>query len=300
MKNEENFKKLVVVTGMSGAGKSVAIQCLEDLGYFCVDNLPPILLPKFVELMQDNNQSLSRVAIGVDLRGKDFFDNLREELQNITNLTDILVQVLFIEANDNVLVSRYKATRRTHPIASGGTPLEAINEERRLLADLRGVATHIVDSSDFKPKELRSKVIELFGSGKDNIFSINVMSFGFKHGVPIDADIVFDVRFLPNPYYIEELRPLTGMDSRVYDYVMKWKETEIFYTKLMDLLKFVIPGYMREGKSQVVIAIGCTGGQHRSVALAERIGNELIDFFDFELNTRHRDALIEGIIDEKA
>ncbi|WP_414043727.1 RNase adapter RapZ [Macrococcus sp. EM39E] len=300
MNNEESFKKLVIVTGMSGAGKSVAIQCLEDLGYFCVDNLPPILLPKFIELMQDNNQSLSRVALGVDLRGKDFFDNLREEIQNITTLTDILVQVLFIEASDSVLVSRYKATRRTHPIASGGTPLEAINEERRLLADLRGVATHIIDSTEFKPKALRSKVIELFGSGKENIFSINVMSFGFKHGIPIDADIVFDVRFLPNPYYIEELRPLTGMDPRVYDYVMKWKETDIFYTKLMDLLKFVIPGYMREGKSQVVIAIGCTGGQHRSVALAERISTELIDFFDFELNTRHRDALIEGVIDEKA
>ncbi|WP_414051080.1 RNase adapter RapZ [Macrococcus animalis] len=300
MNNEEGFKKLVIVTGMSGAGKSVAIQCLEDLGYFCVDNLPPILLPKFIELMQDNNQSLSRVALGVDLRGKDFFDNLREEIQNITTLTDILVQVLFIEASDSVLVSRYKATRRTHPIASGGTPLEAINEERRLLADLRGVATHIIDSTEFKPKALRSKVIELFGSGKENIFSINVMSFGFKHGIPIDADIVFDVRFLPNPYYIEELRPLTGMDPRVYDYVMKWKETDIFYTKLMDLLKFVIPGYMREGKSQVVIAIGCTGGQHRSVALAERISTELIDFFDFELNTRHRDALIEGVIDEKA
>ncbi|MCE4955832.1 RNase adapter RapZ [Macrococcoides caseolyticum] len=300
MNSEESFKKLVIVTGMSGAGKSVAIQCLEDLGYFCVDNLPPILLQKFVELMQDNNQSLSRVAIGVDLRSKDFFDNLRDELQNITNLTDILVQVLFIEAQDNVLVSRYKATRRTHPIAAGGTPLEAINEERKLLADLRGVATHIIDSTEFKPKELRYKVIELFGSGKDNIFSINVMSFGFKHGIPIDADIVFDVRFLPNPYYIESLRPLTGMDGRVYDYVMKWKETEIFYTKLIDLLKFVIPGYMREGKSQVVIAIGCTGGQHRSVALAERISTELKDFFDFDLNTRHRDALIEGIIDEKA
>ncbi|UTH00709.1 RNase adapter RapZ [Macrococcoides canis] len=300
MSNEDTYKRLVVVTGMSGAGKSVAIQCLEDLGYFCVDNLPPILLPKFIELMHNNTESLSRVAIGIDLRGKDFFNSLQDEIQNIINLNDVLVQVLFVEASDQILVSRYKETRRTHPLQDNISLIDAIQEERKLLADLRGVATHIIDSSEFKPRALRSKVIEIFGSGKDNIFTINVMSFGFKHGLPIDADIVFDVRFLPNPYYIEEMRTLTGLDPLVYDYVMKWKETEMFYQKLIDLLKFVIPGYMREGKSQVVIAIGCTGGQHRSVALSERISNELKDFFDFELHTRHRDALIEGTINEKA
>lgn len=300
MSNEDTYKRLVVVTGMSGAGKSVAIQCLEDLGYFCVDNLPPILLPKFIELMNNNTESLSRVAIGIDLRGKDFFNSLQEEIQNIINLNEVLVQVLFVEASDHILVSRYKETRRTHPLQDNISLIDAIQEERMLLADLRGVATHIIDTSEYKPKALRSKVIEIFGSGKDNIFTINVMSFGFKHGLPIDADIVFDVRFLPNPYYIEEMRKLTGLDPLVYDYVMKWKETETFYQKLIDLLKFVIPGYMREGKSQVVIAIGCTGGQHRSVALSERISNELKDFFDFELHTRHRDALIEGTINEKA
>ncbi|MBQ5153158.1 RNase adapter RapZ [Macrococcoides caseolyticum] len=300
MSNEDTYKRLVVVTGMSGAGKSVAIQCLEDLGYFCVDNLPPILLPKFIELMNNNTESLSRVAIGIDLRGKDFFNSLQEEIQNIINLNEVLVQVLFVEASDHILVSRYKETRRTHPLQDNISLIDAIQEERMLLADLRGVATHIIDTSEYKPKALRSKVIEIFGSGKDNIFTINVMSFGFKHGLPIDADIVFDVRFLPNPYYIEEMRKLTGLDPLVYDYVMKWKETEMFYQKLIDLLKFVIPGYMREGKSQVVIAIGCTGGQHRSVALSERISNELKDFFDFELHTRHRDALIEGTINEKA
>ncbi|MGZ9848504.1 RNase adapter RapZ [Macrococcus psychrotolerans] len=300
MSNEDTYKRLVVVTGMSGAGKSVAIQCLEDLGYFCVDNLPPILLPKFIELMNNNTESLSRVAIGIDLRGKDFFNSLQEEIQNIINLNEVLVQVLFVEASDQILVSRYKETRRTHPLQDNISLIDAIQEERMLLADLRGVATHIIDTSEYKPKALRSKLIEIFGSGKDNIFTINVMSFGFKHGLPIDADIVFDVRFLPNPYYIEEMRKLTGLDPLVYDYVMKWKETEMFYQKLIDLLKFVIPGYMREGKSQVVIAIGCTGGQHRSVALSERISNELKDFFDFELHTRHRDALIEGTINEKA
>ena len=300
MSNEDTYKRLVVVTGMSGAGKSVAIQCLEDLGYFCVDNLPPILLPKFIELMNNNTESLSRVAIGIDLRGKDFFNSLQEEIQNIINLNEVLVQVLFVEASDHILVSRYKETRRTHPLQDNISLIDAIQEERKLLADLIGVATHIIDSSESKPKALRAKVIEIFGSGKDNIFTINVMSFGFKHGLPIDADIVFDVRFLPNPYYIEEMRKLTGLDPLVYDYVMKWKETEMFYQKLIDLLKFVIPGYMREGKSQVVIAIGCTGGQHRSVALSERISNELKDFFDFELHTRHRDALIEGTINEKA
>lgn len=250
--------------------------------------------------MNNNTESLSRVAIGIDLRGKDFFNSLQEEIQNIINLNEVLVQVLFVEASDHILVSRYKETRRTHPLQDNISLIDAIQEERKLLADLRGVATHIIDSSESKPKALRAKVIEIFGSGKDNIFTINVMSFGFKHGLPIDADIVFDVRFLPNPYYIEEMRKLTGLDPLVYDYVMKWKETEMFYQKLIDLLKFVIPGYMREGKSQVVIAIGCTGGQHRSVALSERISNELKDFFDFELHTRHRDAFIEGTINEKA
>lgn len=296
--NEEGMKQLVIVTGMSGAGKSVAIQCLEDLGYFCMDNLPPILLPKFVELMHDDNPSLSRVAIGIDLRGKDFFNNLRDELQRLTNLNNIAVQVLFIDAQDKVLVTRYKETRRTHPLSEGGVLLESIHLERQLLADLRGMATYRLDTTDMKPKELRNQIIELFGQGKDNIFRVNVMSFGFKHGLPIDADLVFDVRFLPNPYYVEELRPLTGLDITVYDYVMKWKDTTIFYNKLMDLLKFMLPGYIREGKSQLVIAIGCTGGQHRSVALAERISHDLKDFFDFEVNTHHRDALIEGKVNE--
>ncbi|TDM03692.1 RNase adapter RapZ [Macrococcus carouselicus] len=300
MNTDEGIKKLIVVTGMSGAGKSVAIQSLEDLGYFCIDNLPPILLPKIVELMQENNDSLSKVAIGIDLRGKSFFDNLSYELQQVTNLTDIIVQILYLDAKDRVLVTRYKETRRTHPLSEGGSPLTAIQQERQLLADLRGMATHMIDTTEMKPKALRSHIIELFNNGKDHIFKINVMSFGFKHGIPIDADLVFDVRFLPNPYYIDTLRPLTGLDSAVYDYVMKWKETTIFYNKLMDLLKFIMPGYMREGKSQVVIAIGCTGGQHRSVALAERISHDLKDFFDFELNTSHRDALIEGKLNEKA
>lgn len=296
--NEDGMKQLVIVTGMSGAGKSVTIQCLEDLGYFCMDNLPPILLPKFVELMHDDNPSLSRVAIGIDLRGKDFFNNLRDELQRLTRLNSIAVQVLFIDAQDKVLVSRYKETRRSHPLSEGGGLLESIHLERQLLADLRGMATYRLDTTDMKAKELRNQVIELFGQGKDNIFRVNVMSFGFKHGLPIDADLVFDVRFLPNPYYVEALRPLTGLDITVYDYVMKWKDTTTFYNKLMDLLKFMLPGYIREGKSQLVIAIGCTGGQHRSVALAERISHDLKDFFDFEVNTQHRDALIEGKVNE--
>ncbi|GGB00159.1 nucleotide-binding protein [Macrococcus hajekii] len=300
MNTEEGIKKLVVVTGMSGAGKSVAIQSLEDLGYFCIDNLPPILLPKIVELMQENNESLAKVAIGIDLRGKSFFDNLASELQKITNLTDIVIQMLYLDASDHVLVSRFKETRRIHPLSEGGSPLNAIQSERQLLADFRGMATYMIDTTEMKPKALRSHIIELFNNGKNNIFKINVMSFGFKHGIPIDADLVFDVRFLPNPYYIDTLRPLTGLDASVYDYVMKWKETTIFYNKLMDLLKFVMPGYMREGKSQVVIAIGCTGGQHRSVALAERISHDLKEFFDFELVTYHRDAMIEGKMNEKA
>lgn len=294
---DEGMKQLVIVTGMSGAGKSVVIQCLEDLGYFCMDNLPPVLLPKFVELMEDNT-SLSRVAIGIDLRGKDFFEALATELHDIKDMKNISIRVLYIDASDGVLVSRFKETRRTHPLSVEGELLEAIKKERIALSDIRGISTHMIDTSNLKTKELRGHIIKLFGDGQNEIFQMTVMSFGFKHGVPIDADLMFDVRFLPNPYYVDALRPKTGLDKEVYNYVMQWKDTTLFYEKLMDLLTFVIPGYIREGKSQVVIAIGCTGGQHRSVALTERISHDLKNTFDFEINTHHRDAHIEGHVHE--
>lgn len=274
--------ELLVVTGLSGAGKSVVIQSLEDIGYFCVDNLPPILLPKFVELMRQGNPSLQKVAIAIDLRGKELFKSLVKEIDLIKGDSDVIVDMMFLEASNERLISRYKETRRAHPLNERGqrSLIESIEEERELLTEIKSLANYTIDTSQMKPKELRKRIGDYFNQSNYQTFNINVTSFGFKHGIQMDADLVFDVRFLPNPHYVDDLRPLTGEDEPVYKYVMKWKETETFYEKLMDLLKFMIPGYKKEGKSQLVIAIGCTGGQHRSVALAKRIGAELKESFD--------------------
>ncbi|APJ13312.1 RNase adapter RapZ [Bacillus safensis] len=279
--------QLVIITGMSGAGKTVAIQSFEDLGYFCVDNLPPSLLPKFLELMKESNSKMSKVALVMDLRGREFFDSLIAALDEMSDLDWITPRILFLDANDKVLVSRYKETRRSHPLATTGLPLEGIAMERELLEELKGRSQMIFDTSDLKPKQLREKIVTHFATNQEQVFTVNVMSFGFKYGLPIDADLVFDVRFLPNPYYIESMRPQTGNDEEVRSYVMKWTETQKFTEKLIDLLSFMLPSYKREGKSQLVIAIGCTGGQHRSVTLA----NYLSEYFknDYYTHVTHRD-----------
>ncbi|MDA1476506.1 RNase adapter RapZ [Bacillus changyiensis] len=279
--------QLVIITGMSGAGKTVAIQSFEDLGFFCVDNLPPSLLPKFLELMKESSSKMSKVALVMDLRGRQFFDRLIEALDGIGETSWITPRILFLDAKDSVLVSRYKETRRSHPLATTGLPLEGIEMERQLLEELKGRSQIIYDTSDMKPRELREKIVQHFATDKGHTFTVNVMSFGFKYGLPIDADLVFDVRFLPNPYYIDSMRPLTGKDHEVSSYVMKWSETQKFLEKLTDLLGFMLPSYKREGKSQLVIAIGCTGGQHRSVTLTEYIA----DYFkkDYYTHVTHRD-----------
>lgn len=299
MQSEENEKvksELLVVTGLSGAGKSVVIQSLEDNGYFCVDNLPPILLPKFVELMEQGNPSLQKVAIAIDLRGKEFFQSLLKELDEIRNHDDVELDVMFIEATTERLISRYKETRRAHPLNRTGRKslVKAIEEELTLLDKVKSIANYTIDTTGMTTKELRQCIGDYFNKDHQEAFSIQVTSFGFKHGIQIDADLVFDVRFLPNPYYVEELRPLTGEDKDVYDYVMKWNETQVFYDKLIDLLQFMIPGYKKEGKSQLVIAMGCTGGQHRSVALAKRIAEDLRGRFDYNVYVHHRDMHIES------
>ena len=278
---------LVIITGMSGAGKTVAVQSFEDLGYFCVDNLPPTLLAKFLELMTDSGSKMSKVALVMDLRGREFFDHLFKALDDLTDFSGITPQILFLDADDSVLVRRYKETRRTHPLAPTGLPLDGIQLERKLLDDLKGRAQTIYNTSQIKPRELREKILKQFSTASRPAFTVNVMSFGFKHGIPIDADTVFDVRFLPNPYYIEHMRPKTGLDEEVSSYVLKWSETNKFVEKVIDLLTFMLPYYKREGKSQLVIAIGCTGGQHRSVALTELIGKH----FSQEYHTiiTHRD-----------
>ncbi len=293
------MKKLSIVTGMSGAGKSVAIEALEDMGYFCIDNLPPILLKKVLELMETTEGQMDQVGLGIDLRGKEFFDQLLDEIEQLRDHPDIALEIIFLDADDNRLVSRYKESRRAHPLDGEMVLLDAIMKERELLSVLRGHASHIIDTTETTPKELRNLMFEKCSGENSPAFNINVLSFGFKHGLPIDADLVFDVRFLPNPHYIDALRPLTGLDEPVSDYVMKWKETKKFYKKLYDLLKYMIPQYIKEGKAQLVIAIGCTGGKHRSVTLAEKLTEDLSEDFNFTIRAVHRDAPVEGVEHEE-
>jgi len=283
----KNETQLVIITGMSGAGKTVAIQSFEDLGFFCIDNLPPALLPKFLELMKDSRNKMNKVAIVMDLRGREFFDSLFVALDDLSQTPWVVPQILFLDADDASLVRRYKESRRTHPLAPLDRPLEGIKLERHLLDELKGRAQLIYNTSQLKPRELREKITMEFSTSKQPVFTVNVMSFGFKHGIPIDADLVFDVRFLPNPHYIEHMRPQTGLEEEVSTYVLKWSETKKFLEKVTDLLTFMLPYYKREGKSQLIIAIGCTGGQHRSVALTEYLANYFKK--DYTTQISHRD-----------
>ncbi|MFS0647102.1 RNase adapter RapZ [Siminovitchia sp. 179-K 8D1 HS] len=284
--------QLVIITGMSGAGKTVAIHSFEDLGFFCVDNLPPALMPKFLELMKESGNKMNKVALVMDLRGREFFDTLLRVIDELSDSNWITPQILFLDADDAVLVRRYKETRRSHPLAPSGLPLEGIMQERKLLEELKGRAQHIYNTSIMKPKELREKILTEFSADRQAIFTVNVMSFGFKHGIPIDADLVLDVRFLPNPHYIDHMRPKTGLEEEVSNYVLKWSDTQKFLAKVTDLLSFMLPHYKREGKSQLVVAIGCTGGQHRSVTLAEYIGQYFEN--DYQIRITHRDIEKKG------
>lgn len=279
--------QLVVVTGMSGAGKTVAMQSFEDLGYFCVDNMPPALLGKFWELVKESGK-ISKVALVIDLRSRAFYDEIFGMLQELDDGNDNLrPKILFLDASDEELVARYKETRRAHPLAMDGRVLDGIQRERELLSEIKSKAQLVIDTSKISPRQLREELFLNFESDQSTAFHVNVMSFGFKYGVPIDADIVMDVRFLPNPYYVKDLREKTGNDQAVYDYVMNSEMTEEFYQQFIKMLRFVMPGYQKEGKSSVTIAIGCTGGQHRSVALANRIGKALQE--KYSVNITHRD-----------
>ena len=283
----ESKIQLVMVTGMSGAGKTVAIQSFEDLGYFTIDNMPPALLLKFIELMRHSPDN-SKLAIVVDMRSRSFFNEIRTVLDELDNQEDLDFKVLFLDATDSELVARYKETRRSHPLAADGRVLDGITLERELLSPLKNISQNVVDTTELTPRNLRKTIAEQFAS-QDNQpdFRVEVMSFGFKYGLPIDADIVFDVRFLPNPYYKLELRNLTGQDPAVYDYVMDHPESEDFYRHLHDLIVPILPSYKREGKSVLTIAMGCTGGQHRSVAFAERLSHDLESHW--QVNCSHRD-----------
>jgi UPF0042 nucleotide-binding protein len=277
---------LVVITGMSGAGKTVAMQSFEDLGYFCVDNMPPSLLPKFWELVKESGK-VTKIALVIDLRSRAFYDEIDEMLANLDNTNFVTTKILFLDASNEELVSRYKETRRTHPLAMEGRLMDGISRERALLAEIKQRSQLVVDTTELTPRQLREKIFENFRLDDVATFHIEVMSFGFKYGVPIDADIVMDVRFLPNPYYVPEFRALTGKNQAVYDYVMQQPATENFYERFSGMLLHIMPGYQKEGKTSLTIAIGCTGGQHRSVAIAERLSADLKP--QYLVETIHRD-----------
>ncbi|SET47313.1 UPF0042 nucleotide-binding protein [Natronincola peptidivorans] len=260
--------KFVIITGMSGAGKSQAVKCMEDLGFYCVDNLPPILISKFVELCRQSQGDIDKVALVIDIRGGMFFDDLFASLDSLKS-TGHQCEIMFLDASDESLIKRFKETRRKHPLSTDGGIGDGINKERQRLKELKEMATNIIDTTRLTPGQLKEELrnIYLEGNETDNLI-IYVTSFGFKHGIPLDSDLVFDVRFLPNPYYIEELRDFTGKDKKIREFVMNSPISIEFSNKLYELTSFLIPHYIKEGKNQLVISIGCTGGKHRSVTIA--------------------------------
>ncbi len=276
--------RIVLITGLSGAGKSHALNCFEDLGYYCVDNMPPTLIPIFTDLfIQSENK---KVALVCDMRGAAFFEDLFEALKDLED-RKVDYEILFLVADDQVLIRRFKETRRRHPLGNVSLP-EAIKKEREALSELRGKASREIDTSNYKPWELKARIVGLYEPEmREKNMQIRIVSYGFKYGLPSDADLVFDVRFLPNPHYVDHLKPLTGEDDQVKDYLWRWAETGQYFSKVKDLLEFSIPFYVKEGKTSLVIAVGCTGGKHRSVVIAEELGRALGS--RFSLSVEHRD-----------
>lgn len=280
--------RFVLITGLSGAGKTQAIQSLEDLGFFCVDNLPPSLIPKFAELCTQSGDRLKDVALVCDVRGGEFFSELFQALNDLEDM-GLPYEILFLEARDEVLIRRYKETRRRHPLASHGSIVEGIRKERHLLEEIRGNAHKIIDTTNFSPQELKKEITKYFSQHKikGNIL-VTVVSFGFKYGLPLDADLVLDVRFLPNPHYVPSLQPLTGRHTEVQKYVNQWNITGKFVKKTRDMLDFLLPCYIKEGKSQLVVAVGCTGGKHRSVVIGENLA-DFVGSKGYQVTVEHRD-----------
>lgn len=281
--------RLVIITGMSGAGKTQVVRAMEDLGYFCVDNLPPMLIPKFAELCAQSAGRVNKIGLVVDIRGREFFDTLVQNLEELEK-QGYRYEMLFLEASDETLIRRYKETRRRHPMAPHGRIIEGIARERERVDQVRGRATQIIDTSELTTTDLRKKITALFTSEHEyQRMNITVVSFGFKFGIPLDADMVLDVRFLPNPFYVESLRRKSGEVVEVGDYIWKWPITQQFMEKVTDFVEFLVPNYIKEGKSQLIIAIGCTGGMHRSVFVAAKI-YESLKLKGYKVNLDHRDV----------
>ena len=283
------FMEFLIVTGLSGAGKSRAVDALEDIGFYCVDNIPPKLIPTFYDLCAKAGNTFSRVAVVTDIRGGDMFSSLFETLDDLKN-EDKHYRILFLDANDYVLINRFKETRRKHPLAENnlGSLEQAVKLECEILRPVREKADYIIDTSFLSPAQLKERISNLFLGDSSQALMVHCVSFGFKYGIPTEADLVFDVRCLPNPFYIEELKHLTGLDEPVYSYVMKWEQTKGVVQRLISLIDYMLPLYCDEGKSQLVIAIGCTGGKHRSVALAQLLYDHLLEN-GHRTSVNHRD-----------
>ena len=279
--------RLAIITGLSGAGRTTVAKVLDDLGYFVIDNMPPTLLERVVELAAAPGSSIDRVALVVDVRNRQFFGDLRENLERVRR-RGIEPRMVFLEAADEALVKRYEAARRPHPLAGPDRIVDGIKRERSMLADLRAEADLVIDTTDSNVHELRSRITDAFGQPSDASLVVNVVSFGFKNGTPRDADIVLDVRFLPNPHWVDELRPLSGIDEEVRNYVFGQPMTAEFLERLLPLFDMMVPAFVADGKRYLTVAIGCTGGKHRSVALAEALG-EHIRAMEVGVQVDHRD-----------
>lgn len=281
--------EFVIITGMSGAGKSQAIKIMEDINYYCMDNLPPALLPNFAELCSSSSKDVNKVAVVADIRGGIFFKDLFNSLDELKN-KGIKYRILFLDASDEELVKRYKEQRRPHPLSSTGTIVDGIHEERLSLEEVKKRSDYIIDTTSMKIGRLKEELLNIFVQGNISYnINITVMSFGYKYGLPQDSDLVFDVRFLPNPFYIEELKSFTGNDKNVQDYVMGFDTTSTFIDKLKDMLFFLLPHYIKEGKSNLVISIGCTGGKHRSVTISNHIAS-ILSNENYRVLLNHRDV----------
>jgi UPF0042 nucleotide-binding protein len=282
--------RFVIVTGMSGGGKATSMRMLEDAGYYCADNMPVPLIEKFMELLTMPDNGIQKVALGLDIRADQSFEDVNQLVSRLRK--KYTFEILFLDADDSVLIKRYKESRRVHPLlVNGGDIASGIAGERALLASIKQAADYVIDTTNLLTRELKVELDKIFVNNQSyNSLMVNIMSFGFKYGIPPEADLVFDVRFLPNPFYIDELKRKTGLDKEVQDYVMGFEEANIFLDKLVDMVSFLIPNYVNEGKYQLVIAIGCTGGQHRSVTLAGELYKRLKDKGDYGLTIRHRET----------
>lgn len=286
-KNEEKLH-ILIITGLSGAGKTQVVNCLEDMGYYCVDNLPPALLLKFVELSMQSEGRVDKVALVIDVRGGEFFSDLTQSLQELEE-DRIPYEILFLEASDDVLIRRFKESRRRHPLLDRRQLTEAIQLERKMLEELRGKANLVIDTSGLSPRLLKDKLQSQYSGSGTGKFTVNIVSFGYKWGIPLDSDIVMDVRFLTNPFYDPHMRKLTGQDRDVIEFVLDSPVTKSFTRRFLNLLKYLIPYYVQEGKTNLAVSIGCTGGQHRSVVLADYVAGQLKKM-GYNVLTRHRDV----------